>query len=174
MKKWPDLTPIIGDIPWAIVGGVATRCYMPERATIDLDIIIEKRNSSEIKKLLKNAGFIYKQDLSIGGSVWLSPDGEEVDVLESQEEWVSEAVKKAKNNLDLQGLPILPFEYFILLKLRSGRVQDIADISRMLGLAQDDILDKTRKLFDKLEPEAKEDIENLIVLGRMETINEKY
>ena len=30
-RKWPDLTSVLIDIPWAVVGGVATRAYMPER-----------------------------------------------------------------------------------------------------------------------------------------------
>ncbi|PJH75204.1 MAG: hypothetical protein CO064_07885, partial [Anaerolineae bacterium CG_4_9_14_0_8_um_filter_58_9] len=30
---WPDLREILHDIPWVIVGGVATRAYMPERVT---------------------------------------------------------------------------------------------------------------------------------------------
>lgn len=168
MKKWPDLTNVLIDIPWAVIGGVATRCYMPERATVDLDIMIEKENTIIAEGLLKKAGFVYKQELLIGGSVWLSPDGEEIDLLESQEEWLAIAIKEAKNNLDLQGLPVLPFEGFVLLKFRSGRVQDVADVSRMLGLASEDMLEKTRKLFDKLEPDSKDDLENLIILGRME------
>lgn len=168
VKKWPDLSNVLIDVPWAVVGGVATRCYMPERSTVDLDVMIEKKNASIAEALLKKAGFSYKQELSIGGSVWLSIDGEEIDLLESQEEWLADAIKEAKNNLDPQGLPVLPFESFILLKFRSGRVQDIADVSRMLGLAPENMLGKTRKLFYELEPDSKDDLENLIILGRME------
>ena len=36
-KQWPDLDPVLAPIAWAIVGAVATRHYMPERATRDLD-----------------------------------------------------------------------------------------------------------------------------------------
>jgi hypothetical protein len=35
----PDVGDVLRDIPWAIVGGIALRAYMPERATDDLDIL---------------------------------------------------------------------------------------------------------------------------------------
>jgi hypothetical protein len=37
MNYWPDLRPILQDIPWVIVGGVATRAYMPEFNTSKQD-----------------------------------------------------------------------------------------------------------------------------------------
>jgi hypothetical protein len=40
MNPWPDLRPILEGIEWAIIGGVATRAYMPERMTKDLDIVV--------------------------------------------------------------------------------------------------------------------------------------
>jgi hypothetical protein len=30
MNVWPDLREILQGIPWAVIGGVATRAYMPE------------------------------------------------------------------------------------------------------------------------------------------------
>ena len=40
MHPWPDLRELLGGLDWVIVGGVATRAYMPERMTNDLDILI--------------------------------------------------------------------------------------------------------------------------------------
>ena len=37
---WPDLTSIPLPIQWAVVGGVATRLYIPVRMTQDLDTVI--------------------------------------------------------------------------------------------------------------------------------------
>ncbi len=42
MNPWPDLRPILKGIQWAIVGGVATRAYMPERTTKDMDIAVHE------------------------------------------------------------------------------------------------------------------------------------
>jgi len=36
VARWPDLTPTLAGIPWAVAGAVATRAYMPERTTQDL------------------------------------------------------------------------------------------------------------------------------------------
>jgi len=35
-----DLRPFLGSVRYAIVGGLATRLYMPERATLDADVLI--------------------------------------------------------------------------------------------------------------------------------------
>jgi hypothetical protein len=63
----------------------------------------------------------------------------------------------------------MPFEYLVLMKFTSGRPQDIADITRMLGLADEEKINKTRKAFKNwLPPEDLEDLESLIFLARCE------
>jgi hypothetical protein len=168
MTRWPDLKQALGDIGWATVGGVATRHYMPERATVDLDILIAAEDARAVRERLHHAGYQYVQELTVGGSVWRSPDGVEVDVLESNEPWVAQALVEAQQNLDLQGLPILPLPYFVLMKFRSGRVQDLADITRMLGQSEAEQLNEVRRVVGTFEPDALEDLESLITLGRME------
>jgi len=169
MITWPDLRHVLGDIRWATVGGVATRHYMPERATVDLDILIAAEDAGAVRERLEHAGYQYVQELTVGGSAWRSPEGIEVDILESNEPWVAQALVEAQQNLDLQGLPILPLSYFILMKFRSGRVQDIADITRMLGQAGEDQLNDVRRVVAAFEPDALEDLESLVTLGQMES-----
>jgi hypothetical protein len=168
MKQWPDLTDTLGAIPWATVGAVATRHYMPERATVDLDVLVERASAARVRQRLQESGFRYSGELSVGGSTWTAPDGTGVDVLESDETWVNDALEQAQENRDLQGLPVLPLPYFILMKLRSGRAQDIADITRMLGQANDQQLEAVREVIGKLEPSAAEDVESMVTLGRLE------
>lgn len=169
MIRWPDLGYALGDIRWATVGGVATRHYMPERATIDLDILITAEDAPRARERLQRAGYHYVQERAVGSSTWRSPEGVEVNVLESQDPWVVPALMEAQRNLDLQGLPILPLSYFVLMKLRSGRVQDLADTTRMLGQAGEDQLTEVRRVVQAFEPDALEDLESLITLGRMES-----
>jgi len=38
--RFPDLTPLLHPVPWAVVGAAATRLYMPERMTQDFDILV--------------------------------------------------------------------------------------------------------------------------------------
>src|SRR6266487_6119136 len=57
MNPWPDLRPILKGIDWAIVGGVATRAYMPERMTKDLDILVHREDEDSVITKLKKAGY---------------------------------------------------------------------------------------------------------------------
>jgi len=165
---WPDLTAILRSIPWAVVGAVATRLYMPERMTQDLDIIIHTNNRKELSRKFKAAGFVYQGELNIGGTSWMTPNNEIIDVLEGKETWLSSALSEAQTNRDAQGLLILPFLYLVLMKIQSGRTLDLGDITRMLGQANMSQLDATRALFAKYHPQDIEDLESLIVLGKME------
>lgn len=166
MIKQPDLRGILEPIQWAVVGGVATRAYMPERATIDLDILIKAEDSKKARELMRSAGCKYLGELSIGGSSWQTSDGHLVDIVESDEIWVSEALEEL--NRDAQGLPVVRLPYLVLMKLCSGRTQDLADISRMLGLASNAEVRKTREIIEKYQPDDLEDLESLISLGRLE------
>jgi hypothetical protein len=168
MKEWPDLTSALGDIPWATVGGVATRHYAPERATIDLDALIERDAAPIVRQRLQEAGFGCWGELTIGRSSWSSPDGTAVDVLETEAPWANGALQEAQQNRDLQGLPVLPLPYFVLMKLQSGRTLDIGDVTRMLGLASDSARDAVREAVRQFDPDALEDVESMIVVGRME------
>ena len=79
MSPWPDLRPILGDIPWVIVGGVATRAYMPERATKDLDFLVRWRDGDEVRERLEAAGYHYVTHLAVPGFLARSPDGVDLD-----------------------------------------------------------------------------------------------
>lgn len=169
MVRWPDVGQILGDIRWATVGGVATRHYMPERATVDLDILITAEDAPAARERLTQAGYQHLQERAVGGSTWRSPEGVQIDVLELNEPWIAQALIEAEQNRDLQGLPILPLPYFVLMKFRSGRAQDVADLTRMLGQAAEDRLNEVRRVVAAFEPEAVDDLESLISLGRMES-----
>ncbi|MBX3052986.1 MAG: hypothetical protein KF753_16000 [Caldilineaceae bacterium] len=54
------------------------------------------------------------------------------------------------------------------MKLLSGRAQDIADLTRMLGGATPAMLEQVRSVVARHVPDAVEDVESMIVLGRME------
>jgi len=141
---------------------------MPERVTEDLDIVIDKADASTARQKLTSAGFIYQEELSIGGSSWTSPEGVSIDVIEEHEEWWKEALTEAQTNRDAQGLPVLPLRYLVLMKMRAGRVQDIADATRMLGQASEETLKNIRALFSKYAQEDMDDLASMITLGKLE------
>ncbi len=166
VARWPDLTPVLAGIPWAVVGAVATRAYMPERATQDLDILVAAADLGEVRARLQRASFLPVQELAIGGMTWRSPTGPLVDVIESQAAWVAEALRSPGQ--DPQGLPVLDLPYLVLMKVQAGRAQDLADAARMLGAALEPRHQETRDIFRRWLPEALEDLESLIALGRLE------
>ncbi len=166
VARWPDLTPTLTGIPWAVVGAVATRAYMPERATQDLDILVAAADHDNVTVRLERAGFLPVQQLTIGGMTWRSPEGMLVDVIESHAPWVADALRSLTQ--DPQGLPILDLPYLVLMKVEAGRAQDLADAARMLGAASEACCQATREIIRRWLPEALEDLESLIILGRLE------
>ena len=164
----PDLRPILDPFPWAIVGAVAARFYMPERSTRGVDIAIWHEDAAAVRKCLRAAGFSYHDELPIGGSSWYTPDGLPLDVVELRDDWARQALEGARGNRDPQGLPILPLPYLVLMKFSAGRLQDMADLSRMLGQATEPELDRVRALFSRFRADDTQDLESLIHLGRLE------
>src|SRR3990172_2175292 len=66
--RWPDLSDVLGGLPWAVVGAAATRLYMPERSTRDLDVVVLKKDAAAARRRLRTAGYQYRGELAIGGS----------------------------------------------------------------------------------------------------------
>jgi hypothetical protein len=170
--EWPDLSQVLGGIPWAAIGAVATRHYMPERATQDLDVIVAAGDGDQAERRLREAGWERRGRLTIGGSTWRSSEGAALDLVECAEPWCEAAIAEAQTNRDQQGLPILPLPYLVLTKLAAGRLQDAADVSRMLGMAEEAERQRVRQVVTRHSPDDAEDVEALIELGRLETQRE--
>ncbi len=166
MNPWPDLRPILRGIDWIIIGGVATRAYMPERMTKDLDILVHQDDEEAVIAKLKKAGYRMDSRLAIPGYLMVSPEGIEVDVIFGDYPWLKKAL--AQPAKDLAGYPVIGMPYLILLKMSAQRAQDWADASRILGWASDADLDKVRAVVKQYAPEDLEDLESLIFLGKKE------
>lgn len=168
----PDLNPLLPGVRYVVVGGTATSLYMPMRTTKDVDILVSELQAPATEQALRRAGASLIGPLSIAGSLglrgtsWRLRDGSELDVLVSGQAWVTEAL--AHPNLDAAGLPIVVLPYLVLLKLDASRGMDIGDLSRMLGGANDAALGEVRTVVRKYLPDAPEDLESLIELGRLE------
>jgi len=175
MNSWPDLRPILGDIPWAIVGGVATRAYMPERATKDLDILVRSQDSDEVIERLEAAGYQRISPLTLPGFLLRSPEGMELDVIFGDHDWLDEALANVQR--DPAGYPVLDLPYLILMKMASARGRDIGDLTTMLGLASQEEVTRVREVAARYAPDEARDLESLIYLGRVEmgkeTLSEK-
>ena len=167
MNRWPDLRSILHGIPWVIAGGVATRAYMPERMTKDLDVLVRYQDGDKVLKRLTAAGYRIISPLTIPGHLLRSPEGIELDLILGEYPWLEEALAHPRR--DPAGYPVLDLPYLVLMKMASGRVQDIADVTRMLGLAPEAELADVRQLVGQYAPEDLDDLESLIYLGQVET-----
>ena len=54
------------------------------------------------------------------------------------------------------------------MKMESSRLQDLADISRMLGYASTQAIETARKVLKAYRPQDEEDFISLLELGRLE------
>ncbi len=161
-----NIKTIIQKTLFVVVGGIATRLYMPERMTDDVDILVLTQDAANLYRELEQAGSRRTGELSIGGSTWELPDGTYLDVIESRDSWVREAIRNPNKAPD--GLPIIGLPYLVLMKLKASRGIDIGDLTRMLGGADETALRLVRRAVQDFLPDAVEDLESLIVLGKLE------
>ncbi len=166
LNPWPDLRPVLEGMDWVIVGGVATRAYMPERLTKDIDILVRHADGPAVIDRLQKAGFAVVSRLAVPGYLLRSPEGAELDVLFGRYRWLEDAL--ARPERDPAGYPVMALPYLVLMKLQAMRAQDWADVSRMLGLASDDELRRVRTVVSRYSPEDKGDLESLIFIGKKE------
>jgi hypothetical protein len=164
-RQVTDLRQLI-QVPYVIVGGVATRLYMPERMTDDLDILIHEDEAAQAYRSLTEQEARRMGDLSIGGTSWELPDKTILDIITSQRAWVKTALLHPQIGND--GQPVISLPYLVLMKLEASRTTDISDISRMLGQAGDAELDEVRKVIELYDRNSVEDLESLIQLGKIE------
>jgi hypothetical protein len=166
VNPWPDLREILRGIDWVLIGGVATRAYMAERMTKDMDVLVQHTDGDETIARLERAGYKVVSSLAVPGRLLRSPDGVEVVVLFGKQKWLREAL--AHPEKDPADYPVLGFPYLVLMKLAAARPQDWADVSRMAGVATDEQLDRARMIVARYSPEDSADLESLIILGRRE------
>lgn len=146
-QQAPDMASLLGGIPFVLIGGLATRLYMQERMTLDVDVLI------------------HADDLDLAGEA-LRRQGRIIDLIALDTPWLDEALRSPRRGLD--GQPYIDLPWLVLLKLAASRSQDLADCSRMLGSAKPEPLEQVRAAVKRYRPYDVEDVESLIRLGRLE------
>ena len=166
MINWPDLRNILKGIPWVLIGGVATRAYMAERVTKDMDVLVHERDGEEARKRLEAAGYVPVSRLIVPGVLLRSPDGVEIDLIYGRYPWLDNALAHAQT--DAAGYPVIALPYLVLLKMWATRDQDWTDITRMLTTATDEQINDVRKVIAQHSPEDSDDLETMIYLAKRE------
>ncbi len=152
--------------PFVIVGGIGTALYMPQRFTLDLDLLVLSEDAPRLYQELTRLGYTKQGQPTIGGTIWRGPNGNPLAVLESAEPWARPAVQTP--NRSPTGEPVIALPYLVLMKLAASRSQDLADISRMLGTADERTLQEVRNVVRAHRSADEADLESLIMLGRLE------
>jgi len=163
----PNLQPVIG-VPYAITGGVATRLYMQERVSDDLDIIVRPDDEERVSDDLRRSGAVRLRGHPSGGTHWLLPEGAYLDVLTLTASWVDEALAHPRRALD--GQPVVDLPYLVVMKLLSCWGHDIGDLARLVGDLDDEALAPIRDAVARHAPDAADDLEWLIESGRLEYV----
>lgn len=131
-----------------------------------LDILVHHHDGDAALARLNEAGYQFASELSIPGYMLNAPDGTEIDLLLIPFEWLDDALQP--DQTDAAGYPVLGLPYLVLMKMETSRPQDLGDLSRMLGLAEEDDLEQVRSAVTRYMPDAADDLESLIYLGRLE------
>lgn len=153
----------------AVVGGVAAAAYMPGRQTDDIDIAVIAGDQAQAHEELRDYGWRLVGHLDVvDGTIWRDPEGHELDLISLHEPWAPDALEAAGENL-ISDLPTMPLPYLALMKLKSGRLTDMGDLARMLGLATVADRTLTRELVAKYgDAQDLEDLDQIILLGDLE------
>lgn len=169
-----NLAKLFHGFSYAVVGGVATRAYMPERFTKDIDVLLPPETIDAAQARLLENGWhelhslhFPQAGLMLRGTAW-GNGLEELDLLTSDASWVNEAVASAVD--DASGIAIVSLPFLLLMKLEASRVQDTSDIARMLALADDKTIARAREVIHCYSSDslALEDFDSLLEIGRWE------
>ena len=162
----PDLKNIIKQTPYVITGGIATKLYMAEKASLNLDIFVLSEDAESITEELQDFNAYFLQELDYGGKKWVLPDETLLKVIYLNEPWAKDAVYNP--NFSPNGLPVVRLPYLVLTKLQLSRFKDLGDLSRMLGGASDSELNEVRKIVKLYYSESLEDMEQILWAGKLE------
>jgi hypothetical protein len=130
--------------------------------------LVRCEDGDAVRERLEAAGYAFVSQLAVPGFLVHSPEGVEVNVVLGDDPWLDEALAHPRQ--DPAGFPVLDLPYLVLMKLVASRLQDVADLSRMLGLASDEELASVRAVVARHAPTEMDDLESLIYLGRFETL----
>jgi hypothetical protein len=168
MQEVPPLHQVLGATRWVLVGGLALRAYIPERMTLDIDILVHERDAQTVRIAFTNAGYQITGQLSIGGFSVQASDASlpPIDVLTREDSWLDAALSAPAH--DAAGYPVLARVYLILLKLQAGRTQDLADVQRLVAYTSAAERLEFKQVVQQESPELIEDLDALFTLADLE------
>jgi hypothetical protein len=164
------------DLPYAIIGGIATTFYMPARNTEDLDLLILADDAERLEQALAQQSWtklenihIRSEGIEIGGGAWRSEEGELLDLLYTPDlPWARAALQLSNTVITPDGLRVIALPYLILLKLLARRNRDVLDIEEMLQYCDEQKIAEIRFVIAEIMPALSEDLEQHIAIAQMD------
>ena len=161
-------------LPYCVVGGQATRYYMPERTTVDTDYIIAPAAFDLAILRLEADGFVTDgRDLLFPDSRLglrgqrFARESTVVNLITSGQDWLREATADPARPGGGEE-PVVTLPFLILMKLDASRSVDQGDLTRVLGLADEKTLAATRDVVRRYLPSDLDDLGQYIAIGKLE------
>lgn len=152
----PELIGALGDLMWAT--------FVPPSDLVHprpVDIMVLHGDDELLLHRLLLAGYKKLRDDQRGHSIWVSPNGKQIRVLEEDSDWSREAIMVATRNRDIMGAPHFTLPYAIL--ERCYRLQESgAEARLLLANATPDELMEFRTILARLAPELECIVQDLI------------
>ncbi len=140
-------------IPHALIGGLAVSAHGAPRATKDVDFLVNEKDAFAGTAILS-----FKQGVPIAvrGVVidYLTPEGS------PHAELLRRGLVEAQPS---EGIPVIPLEPLVVMKLQAGRRRDLDDVQRLLEPA--DIENRVRKFIVAQAPELVERLDLALADG---------
>lgn len=138
---------------FALIGGLAVSAWSPPRATMDIDLLVltKTENLNHLVKALCDAGM--SAELRRGGfddPVPFLIRADFLDIIIATKKYEAEAVGESiAVNIAEKEIPVVSPEYLIILKLKAGGPQDLADVREVLasGLVDTPLLSDLAKRY---------------------------
>lgn len=122
---------------FALIGGLAVSAWSLPRATMDVDLLVlaKAENLNNLVKALCDAGI--RAELRRGGlddPVPFLIRADFLDIIVATKKYEAEAVGESiAVNIAGREIPVVSPEYLIILKLKAGGPQDLADVTELLS-----------------------------------------
>ncbi|MBI2923449.1 MAG: nucleotidyl transferase AbiEii/AbiGii toxin family protein [Planctomycetes bacterium] len=152
-------------LPWLVIGGLALSWWLPERLTRDVDIVVPawKRHAGLLKQALMASGArvtaLEMRWLFERRFVLLKTGGPRLDVHISRTPHDRAALAQAvPGEFGDRKVPVATPEDLVLYKLKAWRLQDRADIDRLLKEVRDLRRDYIESWLDSLSTETGSDL----------------
>ena len=158
-----QFTKMLGNIPYAIIGGHAIAIHGNPRMTQDIDLLVAPENLAAAETALGGAD-AWLRPLTIGGSA-MSVNGTEIDLVSPQMPWVSDAIATAQPSPHGR---VVNKSYLVLMKLWASRgMQEDADMMSLLKGMTPAEWSQCQGLIRKHLPNDVDDLDNLHETARL-------